>query len=349
MVKAVLKKRKKKEEAEMGIDMDEDFKNFMGCIKKGLKSDHFMSLGDDSKLSVDVISTGINSLDKALGVGGLPRGRVIEIFGPESGGKTTLALQCIAACQKNGGIVAFLDAEHSLDPDWAQTIGVDIKRLAVAQPDYAEQAFNMINVLLDSDRPPDMIVLDSIASMPTKKEIEGEVEDLQKQVGLQARVNTQNLRKITPKLDRANAVLVIVNQVREKFGQSWSGYGPNETTPGGRAMRHAYSVRISVRKGEMLKEGTDFVGNRVKIRIAKNKVAAPFKATEFPIYYAEGIDIVSDIFMNAVERGVVEKRGAWYYYKDDKYQGRKGMIEALKNDEDLYQDLLDDLEKVVEE
>jgi len=347
MVKGTLKRKKKTSEDELPGD---DYEAFMACLKPQVKSGLIMSLGgENSKLKVDAISTGIGSLDKALGVGGLPRGRIVELFGPESGGKTTLALQCIAACQKAGGIVVFLDAEHSLDPVWAGVLGVDTEKLAIAQPDYAEQAYELVNTLLDSPRPPDMIVLDSIAAMPTKKEIEGDVEDLQKQIGLQARVNTGNLRKLMPKLSRAGTVFVIINQVREKFGGGWSGYGPNETTPGGRAMRHAYSVRMSVRKGEMIKEGPEFIGNRVKVRIAKNKVAAPFGKTEFPIYYAEGIDIVSDVFMNAVEKGVVLKKGAWYFYGEEKYQGRKGLIEALKSDQELYQSLADELDAVEEE
>jgi len=344
MVKGTLKRKKKTLEAEP-VD---DYEAFMACLKPQVKSGLIMGLGEESKLKVERLSTGINSLDRALG-GGLPKGRVVEVFGPESGGKTTLALQCIAACQSAGGIVAFIDAEHSLDPIWAGVLGVNTKRLAVAQPDCAEQAYSLINVLLDSPCPPAMIVLDSIAAMPTKKEIEGDVDDLQKQIGLQARVNTQNLRKITPKLDKAKTILIVINQVREKFGGGWSGYGPNETTPGGRAIRHAYSIRMSVRKGEMIKEGSAFIGNRVKVRIAKNKCSAPFATTEFPIYYAEGIDIVSDVFMNAVEKGVVLKKGAWYYYGDEKYQGRKGLIEALKNDKELYQSLMEELDAVIDE
>jgi len=284
-----------------------------------------VQLGSDTVLQVGVIPTGAISVDSALGVGGLPRGRVIEIFGPESSGKTTLALHAIAQAQAAGGVAAFIDAEHALDPQYARALGVDTDNLIVSQPDYGEQALEITNALVASNVI-DIIVVDSVAALVPKAELEGEMGD--SFMGLHARLMSQALRKLTAALSRANACLVFINQIREKIGVM---FGSPETTTGGRALKFYASVRVDVRRTAAIKDGDQAIGNRTRIKIVKNKVASPFREVELDILYGQGISREGDLIDFGAERGVIEKSGSWFSFEGERIgQGRDNVCRFLK-------------------
>ena len=280
--------------------------------------------------NLQVISTGCLELDLALGVGGLPRGRVVEIYGPESSGKTTVALHAVAEAQKLGGVAAFIDAEHALDPVYARKLGVDVDNLYIAQPDTGEQALEICEALVRSGAV-DIVVIDSVAALVPRAEIEGEMGD--SFVGLQARLMSQALRKLTGVIAKTNAVAIFINQLREKVGVM---YGNPETTTGGRALKFYASVRLDVRRGEQLKNGSEVVGNRTKVKVVKNKVAPPFRVAEFDIIYGEGISTEGTLLDMAVERDIIHKSGAWFSYEDQRIgQGRENARLFLKNNPDI--------------
>ncbi len=299
-------------------------------IEKTYGAGAVMRLGQTKSLDVEAIPTGSMTLDMALGIGGVPRGRIVEVYGPESSGKTTVALHVVAEAQKMGGNAAFIDVEHALDPVYASALGVDIDNLLVSQPDSGEQALEIAEALVRSGAI-DILVLDSVAAMTTKAEIDGEMGDLH--VGQLARLMSQAMRKLTSVISKSNCVAIFINQVREKIGVM---YGNPETTPGGRALKFYSSVRIEVRKGETLKSGTDVIGARTKCKVVKNKVAPPFKECEFDIMYGQGISRVGEVLDLAVELDIVKKGGAWFSYNDTKLgQGRDNVKELLKNSPDL--------------
>ena len=289
-----------------------------------------MRLGENKHMNVEHISTGSLSLDIALGIGGLPRGRIVEIYGPESSGKTTLSLHCIAEGQKNGGNVAFIDVEHALDPVYAQALGVNIDELLVSQPDTGEDALEIAEGLIRSGAI-DVIVIDSVAALVPKAEIEGEMGD--SHVGLHARLMSQALRKLAGAINKSNCVAIFINQLREKVGVI---YGNPEVTTGGRALKFYSSVRIEIRKGEALKANGEIIGNHTKAKVVKNKLAPPFKVAEFDIMYGEGISRIGELLDLAVEADIVQKSGAWFSYRSQRLgQGRDKVKELLRNDPEL--------------
>ena len=303
-------------------------------IEKDFGQGAVMKLGDAGNTAIEVISTGSLSLDAALGVGGVPKGRVIEIYGPESSGKTTLALHIVAEAQKAGGIAGFIDAEHALDPVYAGNIGVDIDNLYISQPDNGEQALEIADTMVRSGAV-DVIVVDSVAALVPKKEIEGEMGD--SVVGLQARLMSQALRKLTGIISKSNCVVIFINQLREKIGVM---FGSPETTTGGRALKFYASVRLDVRRTEALKQGTEVVGNHVKVKVVKNKVAPPFKEAEFDIMFGKGISREGDILDLAVKNDIVEKSGAWFAYNGDKIgQGRENAKLFLEEHPDILNEI----------
>ncbi|HNZ36897.1 MAG TPA: recombinase RecA [Candidatus Marinimicrobia bacterium] len=290
-----------------------------------------MRLGDDSmKITVDVIPTGCLSLDACIGVGGIPRGRITEIFGPESSGKTTLALHIIAQAQKAGGYAAFIDAEHALDPQYAAKLGVNTRDLLISQPDHGEQALEITETLVRSNAI-DVIVIDSVAALVPRAELEGEMGD--SHVGLQARLMSQALRKLTGAVSKSNTAVIFINQIREKIGVT---YGNPETTTGGRALKFYTSVRLEIRRISTIKEGNTNVGSRTRVKVVKNKMAPPFKETEFDLTFDQGISYVGDILDTAVEAGFVQKSGAWYSYGDERIgQGRESAKGYLTENKEL--------------
>ncbi|MDK2823095.1 MAG: recombination protein RecA [Clostridia bacterium] len=299
-------------------------------IEKQFGKGSIMKLGEQAKLNVEVIPTGSLALDAALGVGGVPRGRVIEIFGPESSGKTTVALHIIAEAQKAGGAAAFVDAEHALDPVYAKNLGVDIDNLLVSQPDTGEQALEIAEALVRSGAL-DVIVIDSVAALVPRAEIEGEMGDAH--VGLQARLMSQALRKLTGSISKSRTTAIFINQIREKVGVM---FGNPETTPGGRALKFYASIRMEVRRVDSLKQGVDMVGNRTRVKIVKNKVAPPFKQADFDIMYGQGISREGSILDLGTDLDVIKKSGAWYSYGDERLgQGRENAKEFLKENSDL--------------
>ena len=291
--------------------------------------------GDHVRISENVISTGCLSLDVALGVGGIPRGRIIEVFGPESSGKTTLALHVVAEAQKTGGYAAFIDAEHAMDPEYAKNLGINLDELLVSQPDSGEQSLEIAETLVRSGAL-DIIVIDSVAALVPRAELEGDMGD--SHMGLQARLMSQALRKLTGTVSRSNTTVLFVNQIREKIGVM---FGNPETTPGGRALKFYSSVRIDIRRITSLKEGSDIVGNRTRVKIVKNKVAPPFKSTEFDIMYGKGISKEGDILDLALKGDIVEKTGAWFSYDDMKIgQGRENAKHYLSENDDVYSEII---------
>ena len=298
-------------------------------IEKQFGKGAVMKLGANVTMQVDAIPTGSLGLDLALGIGGVPRGRIVEVYGPESSGKTTLALQILAEAQKMGGEVAFIDVEHALDPTYAAALGVDIDSLLVSQPDTGEQAMEICEALVRSGAI-DAVVVDSVAAMVPRAEIEGEMGD--SHVGLQARLMSQALRKLAGTVSRTNCIVVFINQLREKIGVM---YGNPETTPGGRALKYFSSVRIDVRRIETLKVGGEMIGNRTRAKIVKNKVAPPFKEAEFDIIYGEGISKIGEIVDLGVKLDLIDKAGAWYTYGDVRVQGRDSMKEYLREHPDV--------------
>lgn len=310
-------------------------------IEKQFGKGSIMKLGSEIRENIDIIPTGALSLDIALGVGGLPRGRIIEIFGPESSGKTTVALHVIAEAQKKGGFAAFIDAEHALDPIYAKRLGVNIDELLVSQPDTGEQALEIAEVLVRSNAI-DILVIDSVAALVPRAEIEGEMGDVH--VGLQARLMSQAMRKLSGVISKSQTTAVFINQIREKVGIM---FGNPEVTPGGRALKFYSSVRLDVRKLETLKRGNDMIGNRTRAKVVKNKVAPPFKQAEFDIIYGEGISREGCILDLAAEKEIVKKSGAWYSYNEEKIgQGRDNAKEFLKENKEISKEIEHQIRKV---
>jgi len=302
-----------------------------------------MRLGDDKPVyGGNIISTGCFSLDLALGVGGVPKGRIIEIFGPESGGKTTLALHIIAEAQKAGGFAAFIDAEHALDPQYAKKLGVDIDELLISQPDMGEQALEITETLVRSGAL-DLIVVDSVAALVPRAELEGDMGD--SHMGLQARLMSQALRKLTGTVSRSNTCVIFINQIREKIGVM---FGNPETTPGGRALKFYTSIRMDIRRITSIKEGTDVIGNRTRVKVVKNKVAAPFKMTEFDIMYGKGISYIGDILDLAVKGDIIQKTGSWFSYGDIRIgQGRENAKSYLEENPKELEKVLNEVKAFV--
>ncbi|QQS60973.1 MAG: recombinase RecA [Candidatus Moraniibacteriota bacterium] len=316
----------------------EDQKNTLGAVVNEIRERFgegiIMKLGDVKKVDVEAIPTGSVSLDMALGIGGIPRGRVIEIYGPESSGKTTLALHIIANSQKKGGTAAFVDAEHALDPEYAKKIGVDVDNILISQPDAGEQALDIVETLVRSGVV-DVIVIDSVAALVPRAEIEGEMGD--QHVGRQARLMSQALRKLTPIVSRANTTVIFINQIRMKIGVM---FGNPETTTGGQALKFYSSVRLEVRKAAQIKKNDEVVGNRVKVKVVKNKVAPPFRTAEFDIMYNEGISLSGDLIDTGSERGVVKKSGNSYSYGEIKLgTGREKAKQFLRENLDILEEI----------
>ena len=302
----------------------------IGQIERQFGKGSLMRMGEKPKIRVNVIPSGSLALDAALGVGGIPRGRVIEIYGPESSGKTTLALHIIANAQKTGGLVAFIDAEHALDPDYAERLGVNLDELLISQPDFGEQALEIAETLIRSGSV-DAIVVDSVAALVPRTELEGDMGDAQ--MGLQARLMSQALRKLAGIVSKSNTCLIFINQVREKIGVM---FGNPETTTGGRALKFYSSVRIDIRRTSSIKQGDKVIGNRTKAKVAKNKVAAPFKIAEFDILYGEGISFTGELLDLGVEHRLVQKSGSWYSYGDTRLgQGRDAARDFLRDNPDV--------------
>src|SRR6476619_6145051 len=321
-------------------DKDKALSSVMGQIEKNFGKGSVMRLGDDIRPPISVIPTGSIALDVALGIGGLPRGRVVEIYGPESSGKTTVALHAVANAQAAGGIAAFIDAEHALDPDYAKKLGVDTDSLLVSQPDTGEQALEIADMLIRSGAL-DIVVIDSVAALVPRAELEGEMGD--SHVGLQARLMSQALRKITGALSTSNTTAIFINQLREKIGVM---FGSPETTTGGKALKFYSSVRLDVRRIETLKDGGEPVGNRTRCKVVKNKMAPPFKQAEFDIIYGQGISREGGLIDMGVEHGFVKKSGAWYTYEGDQLgQGKENARTFLRDNPDL----ADELEKRIKE
>src|SRR5438477_1311545 len=319
-----------KSSPERAGDREKSLETALLQIERQFGKGSVMRLGDETRVPVEVIPTGSIALDVALGLGGLPRGRIVEIYGPESSGKTTLALHALANAQKAGGIVAFIDAEHALDPEYAKRLGVDTDAMLVSQPDTGEQALEIADMLIRSGAL-DLIVIDSVAALVPRAEIEGEMGD--SHVGLQARLMSQALRKITGALNNSGTTAIFINQLREKIGVM---FGSPETTTGGKALKFYASVRLDVRRIESLKDGTDVVGNRTRVKVVKNKVASPFKQAEFDIMYGKGISREGSLIDVGVEQSIIRKAGAWYTYEGDQLgQGKENARKFLKENPDV--------------
>jgi len=312
----------------------------MEKIEKTYGKGSVMKMGDRPEQEIEVIPTGSIGLDNALGVGGLPKGRIIEIFGPESSGKTTLAIHAIAESQKNGGIAAFIDAEHAFDPYYAKKLGINIDELIMSQPDNGEQALEIADNLIRSGAI-DIMVIDSVAALTPKSEIDGDMGE--SKMGLQARLMSQAMRKLTSSISKANCCCIFINQLREKIGIS---FGNPETTTGGNALKFYSSVRIDIRRSSSIKENEQIVGNRVKVKVVKNKVAPPFKVCEFDLMYGEGISRIGEIIDLGVQYNIIKKSGSWFGYGETKLaQGREKLIQVLKDNEEL----CDEIEALVRE
>ena len=328
------KKAKDKVTQRSGDERRAALENAISRIEKDFGKGSVMKLGESEHMQVEVIPTGCLNLDFALGIGGLPKGRIIEIYGPESSGKTTLALHTVAEAQKAGGIAAFIDAEHALDPIYAKALGVDIDNLYVAQPDNGEQALDICEALVRSGAI-DIVVIDSVAALVPKAEIEGDMGD--SHVGLQARLMSQALRKLAGVIAKTNAVAIFINQLREKVGVM---YGNPEVTTGGKALKFYASVRIDIRKSEAIKDGSEVVGNRVKIKVVKNKVAPPFKSCVVDMLYGQGISRTGEVLDRAVEQDLIVKSGAWYSYKGQRIgQGRDNARKYLEENPEIFEEI----------
>jgi len=308
-------------------------------IEKNHGKGSVMWLSDEKKINVEAISTGCLSLDAAIGVGGVPRGRIIEIFGPESSGKTTICLHVIAEAQRNGGIAAFVDTEHALDVNYAKRLGVDLNRLLLSQPEFGEQALEIVETLVRSGAI-DVIIVDSVAALTPRVEIEGDMGDAQ--MGSQARLMSQAMRKLNAAIGKSKTIVIFTNQLRSKIGVI---YGNPETTTGGNALKFYASVRIDIRRKEVIKEGQEIVGNRVRCKIVKNKVAPPFKEVEFDIMYNEGISKIGDLLDIATEYGIITKSGSWYTMYSERVQGRDGLKKILQENNELLQKLEKDVKE----
>lgn len=313
-------------------------------IKKDFGEGSIMKLGDNQDMNVEVISTGSINLDAALGQGGVPRGRIVEIYGAESSGKTTIALHIAAEAQKAGGIVAFIDAEHALDPVYAKALGVDIDELLISQPDYGEQAMEIADMLVRSGAV-DLIVVDSVAALVPKTEIDGEMSD--QQMGLQARLMSKALRKLTGSLNKSKTTMVFINQIRDKIGGF--GFGPQTTTTGGKALKFYASVRMEVKRVGSVKQGDEAIGNETVVKITKNKIAPPFKEAAFQIMYGKGISRVGEILDMAIAKDIVAKSGAWFSYGDIRLgQGKENVKARLENEPELMEKIEADVRKTLE-
>ena len=323
-------------------DRDKNIEMAMSQIERQFGTGAIMRMGDEEIRKMDVIPTGALSLDLALGIGGVPRGRIVEIYGPESSGKTSLALHIVAEAQRNGGLAAFIDAEHALDPIYARAIGVDVDELLISQPDTGEQALEITDMLIRSGAL-DVVVVDSVAALVPRAELEGDMGDTH--VGLQARLMSQALRKLAGTINRSQTTAIFINQLREKIGVM---FGSPETTPGGRALKFYSSVRIDIRRIEAIKSGTENVGNRVRTKIVKNKVAPPFRLAEFDIMFGEGISREGSLLDVAVDEGIVKKAGAWYTYDGDQLgQGREKAKQFLRENPQLSVQLQDQVLRAV--
>jgi len=312
------------------VDSDKALAQVMADIEKQFGKGAIMKLGEHEKMQVEVSHSGSISLDIALGVGGYPKGRIIEIYGPESSGKTTFALHAIAEVQKTGARAAFIDAEHSLDPVYASNLGVDIDELLLSQPDTGEQALEICEALVKSEAV-SIIVIDSVAALVPQAEIDGEMGD--SHIGLQARLMSQALRKLSGAINKTKTIVIFINQLREKVGVM---FGNPETTPGGKALKYYSSVRLDIRRGEQIKQGTDVIGNKTNIKVVKNKVAPPFKTASVDIMYGEGVSQIGEIIDLAADADIIDKSGAWYSYNDNKIgQGRENTKLFLKNNPDI--------------
>ena len=311
-------------------------------IEKQFGKGSVMRMGESLTLGIEVISTGAMSLDLALGIGGLPRGRIVEVFGPESSGKSTLALHVVAEAQRNGGVCAYIDAEHALDPVYAKAIGVDIDELLISQPDNGEQALEIAEMLIRSGAI-DVLVIDSVAALTPRAEIEGEMGDAH--VGLQARLMSQALRKLTATLNKSDTIALFINQLREKIGVI---YGSPEVTPGGRALKFYASVRLDIRRVESIKDGAEIVGSRTRVKVVKNKCAPPFRSAEFDIMYGQGISREGSILDVAVDFDIVKKSGAWYTYEGEQLgQGRENAKQFLRESPELVVEIDERIRKMV--
>ena len=325
------------------LDKNKALESAMKQITKDFGEGSIMKLGQNVAMNIDVIPTGSMNLDNALGLGGVPRGRIVEIYGAESSGKTTLALHIIAEAQKLDGIVAFIDAEHALDPKYAKALGVDIDELLISQPDYGEQALEIADMLVRSAAI-DVIVVDSVAALVPKAEIDGEMSD--QQMGLQARLMSKALRKLTGTLNKSKTTLIFINQIREKIGGF--GFGPQTTTTGGRALKFYSSVRLEIKRIGSVKQSDEIIGNEVIVKVTKNKIAPPFKEAAFQIMYGKGISKVGEILDAAIKADVVAKSGAWFSYGDIRLgQGKENVKNRLENEPDLLNKIYDDLKKAL--
>lgn len=315
-----------------GDDKAQNLKAALAQIEKNFGKGAIMRMGDTNIQQVEAIPTGCLTLDVALGIGGIPKGRIVEIYGPESSGKTTVALHCVAETQKAGGTAAFIDAEHALDPVYASKLGVQLENLYISQPDNGEQALDIADMLVRSGAI-DLIVVDSVAALTPQAEIDGDMGD--SHVGLQARLMSQALRKLTAITSKSKTTIIFINQLREKVGVM---YGNPETTTGGKALKFYATVRIDIRKVDVIKDGGDIIGNHVKAKIVKNKVAPPFKVAEFDIMYGSGVSNMGCVLDLAVENGIIQKSGSWFSYNDEKIgQGREKTMEFLKSNPEIYQ------------
>jgi recombination protein RecA len=318
------------------VERDKALEMALGQIEKQFGKGSIMRLGENAHMQIEVVPTGALALDVALGVGGLPRGRIVEIFGPESSGKSTLAMHVVAEAQRNGGTCAYIDAEHAMDPVYAKAIGVNIDDLLISQPDTGEQGLEIADMLIRSGSL-DVVVIDSVAALVPRAEIEGEMGD--SHVGLQARLMSQALRKLTANLNRSKTIAIFINQLREKIGVM---FGSPETTPGGRALKFYSSVRLDIRRIESLKDGAEVVGNRTRVKVVKNKTAPPFKQAEFDIMYGRGISREGSVIDLGVDLGIIKKSGAWFTYEGEQLgQGREKAKEFLASSPELMVEITD--------